>query len=215
MMDEAIATSSDNAMHWSSSDNGRLSLAGMTYGILARVPILQWANSPSPLIGHTEATATSLGLTKKPDSEIVLYTGNGHGSSGTNTRRFTTVGTNVGTGLTLTQSSTNGDSITVGRAMIASITYIDRANGYFNGARFGISKNASSLTTTIESLAAAQILGMVFAGEAAANAQGATGTVTITARLSAGDILRATTDTNPDNATASLVRFHVTELVRL
>lgn len=43
--DEAIATTGDNAMNWSSTDNGRLSLAGMTYSMRWTVPISQWSGS--------------------------------------------------------------------------------------------------------------------------------------------------------------------------
>lgn len=151
-------------------------------------------------------------LSSIADSEIELYTGAGHGSGGTNTRRFATVGTNRGAAMTLTQSSTNGDSILINVTGNYAISYHDRANNYFNGARFGVSKNASSLTTSIESLTPSQIVMMVFAGEAAANAQGATGTMARTLKLFKGDIIRATTDANPDNATTGLVRLAITQV---
>jgi hypothetical protein len=69
MCDEGVATTSDNAMHWSSSDNGRLSLAGMTYGIQFRVPITEFRGAQSALVGFTTATPTALGLVKSDKVE--------------------------------------------------------------------------------------------------------------------------------------------------
>ncbi len=169
---------------------------------------------PSATSYTVSDSSGNLSFKAVPDSQVVLYTGNGYGSAATNIRRFTTVGTNTGTGLTLAQSATNGDSITVAVTGIYAISYTDKANT-FTSARFGVSLTSSDLTIPIEGLPAAEIAVMNFAGESASNTQGATGSMSVTLRLTAGTIIRAQTDTNPNNTTANLTRLAVTQLVIL
>jgi hypothetical protein len=148
------------------------------------------------------------------DSEIVLHTGSGHGSPGTKIRTFTTVQVNIGSALTLTQSVADGDSVTINTDGIYTITYSDRINGSTSG-RMGISINASSLSTDIDSLAASEVLAYEFMGEAAANTQGDSTSVSVTRRLSAGDIIRPHDEGNNNNTDVGSSRFTVTQLVIL
>jgi hypothetical protein len=79
--------------------------------------------------------------------EIWLTTGNGLGSTNTTIRRFTNVTVNQGgTAMTLTQSSTNGDSITINEAGVYSFTLTDGKSGASSGV--AISKNSAQLTTS-------------------------------------------------------------------
>ena len=64
-----------------------------------------WATSPSEI-----SITNQLGTGKQA---VVLCAPNGYGSTNTRTRRYSTVVLNVGSALTLTQSATLGDSITV------------------------------------------------------------------------------------------------------
>ena len=82
-----------------------------------------------------------------PNSFIALDSGNGFGSTNTKIRRWTNVNANIGSDMTLTQSSTDGDSITINTTGIYSFTYTDRNSG--GTSYFGISLNGSDLTTNL------------------------------------------------------------------
>ncbi len=76
--------------------------------------------------GGLNFRSTSAGL-GSINSEIVLATHNGYGSGNTKVVRFTNVvANNGGTDLTLTQSSTNGDSITINTAGIYTVSWLHR-----------------------------------------------------------------------------------------
>lgn len=94
--------------------------------------------------GGTSAP-TWTGVTQK---EIFLTGGSGFGSTNTNVRRFTTITTNSGgSAMTLTQSSTNGDSITINEAGVYAITYCD-----FDSVTAGysiVTRNTASTSPTI------------------------------------------------------------------
>lgn len=86
--------------------------------------------------------------------EIILNTTNGYGSTGIYIRRWTNVERNVGTAMTLTQSATDGDSITINVAGIYGMCYVDN----FTGAQqFGISVNGA-IATMFHSLAQANVI---------------------------------------------------------
>ena len=94
--------------------------------------------------------------------EITLGDGNGHGSSSTKIRRFTTTVRSEGSGIL----SDSGDSSTLGREFTAlkrclvNVSYVDSAAA---GSVFlGISKNSNQLTTSINSITKAhrKVLGL-------------------------------------------------------
>ncbi len=150
-----------------------------------------------------------------PDSQITVYTGAGYGSAiGNRIRVFATVGTSVGSAITLTQDATNGWYFTINQTGIYAISYTDRANS-FTASRFGVSVDSSDLTLACDDLPSAEILTMTFAGDAAGGTQGATGTMSITTRLTAGRLLRAQTDGNANTTSRALARFSVTQLAVL
>lgn len=85
--------------------------------------------------------------------EIWLHGGNGYGATANKIKRYSTVKRNVGSSMTLTQDATNGDSITIVTAGVYAITMQDYStSGTLN---MGLSLNASSLTTAINSLSVA------------------------------------------------------------
>lgn len=90
-------------------------------------------------------------------SRITVHTGNGFGSSGTKIRRFTTIQDTIGSDIVYADSATNGASFTAVKKGWYAISLTD-----YSGVAsiLGISKDASNLTTAIQSLAADEILAM-------------------------------------------------------
>lgn len=86
------------------------------------------------------------GLTTK--SVIKLRQGNGRGSTNTRIRRYADIEINTGTDMTLAQSATNGDSITINTAGVYIVTLIERSSAA-GGDNIGVSKNSNQLTTDI------------------------------------------------------------------
>lgn len=118
-----------------------------------------------------------------PQSEVVLVSGNGFGSTATNIRRFSTTMVNTGTAITYSDSSTAGGLFTINENGIYSITYNDRSNA---GENIGITLNASSLTVAPGSLPYTELVGYVDI-QVSSN----TSTLSHTLRLSKGDLIRA------------------------
>lgn len=118
-------------------------------------------------------------------SEVWVYTTNGYGSSATMIRRWTTVGKNTGTAITLTQDSITGDKFTINSDGVYAITFIDQFN---TSQDMGISLNSSQLTTGIASITATDRIADVQTAGAnlPANCQ-------VTLALRAGDVIRAHT----------------------
>jgi hypothetical protein len=83
------------------------------------------------------------------DSSIRVDTANGYGSTATRIRRFSNVRDNIGNDIEYVASSVDGDSFVVKSAGIYHVSYTDN---FTAGQAFGISKNASSLSTSIVSL---------------------------------------------------------------
>lgn len=133
--------------------------------------------------GPTEISTKTSYMDKQERSEIRLDTGNGFGSTNTVIRRWTTVTKNVGTAFTLTQSATNGDSITINEDGNYAYTYRDNFSSSQAG---GISKNSAQLTTSINGITATNVLNMETSG-------GNTFFIEVTGMdfLSAGDVIRA------------------------
>jgi len=81
-----------------------------------------------------------------PNSSVIFDTGvSSNGSTNTTVRRFANVST-VGNALTATQSSTNGDSVTVNERGTYTISFTDVATGV-SGNYAAITVNGSALTT--------------------------------------------------------------------
>jgi hypothetical protein len=118
-------------------------------------------------------------------SEVRVLGVSGYGSSGTTTRRFTTVNTNTGSAITYASDATNGDTFTINQDGIYAINYGDQFNA---GANFGITLNSSSTSTATSSLAQSEVL--AYAVESTAND---CRPVSWTGFLPAGSVIRAQT----------------------
>jgi hypothetical protein len=126
------------------------------------------------------------------DHIVTVHTGNGHGSSSTKIRRFTTAMTNTGTAITYADSATLGASFTINEDGFYELFYADsRAGG---GCRYGASLNTASPTQAISSIGVAErILPNCVIVTAAVSAP-----ITRTVKLVATDIIRPHTDGTVD-----------------
>jgi len=139
-------------------------------------------------------------------SEVYLQTGSTFGSDSNNKiRRFSDVVRNVGPALTYTDSATAGLSITINEDGIYAIHYYEESSGGADD--FGISLNASSLTTGITSLTKTERIAL-------SSNQGTTlrGTVaSTTAILYKNDVIRPHSDAgsfvNTDRAYFRIVQL--------
>lgn len=134
------------------------------------------------------------------NSEVYVHTGNGHGSTNTAIRRFTTQVTNIGSAITYADSATAGASFTINEPGIYTIDYTDSIN--VGSRELGISKNSTQLTTVISAITAStRLAGAGITGGIAAH-------VSATSRCSPGDIIRAHDDgtLNENGAFASYFR---------
>ena len=119
--------------------------------------------------------------TPTTDSEISVDTGNGYGSTGVYVRSFTNVVANVGTAISYTADTTNGDYFTINADGVYAVSYTD---GTTTGDVLGISVNGAS-TTALNSLASARVLcqGSIPAGYIES--------CSATLALASGDVVRA------------------------
>lgn len=174
-----------------------------------RVPVVEFAGSQNSLVGYSEASESNLGLIKKVNGQIRLDSGSGHGSTNTTIRRFTNVTNSSGSSMTLTQSSTNGDSITINEDGVYSISYTDRVTT--SSGQHGISVNASALSGVsgrINNLAASERGISTYTLTTANNCS-------VTLRLSASDVIRAQTDGFGNESTGGEVQFVITQIAKL
>lgn len=139
--------------------------------------------------GGGGGSVASSSLTEAP--MIHLSHGNGYGSTNTMIRRFSRINKNsAGSHVTLTQSSTNGDSFTINTAGMYAICYGDFRNGDMAVA---ITVNDSAMTTTARTpITYAQGLRSMYNG-VSLNDYGNTCDVT---DLAVNDVVRAHSDGN-------------------
>jgi hypothetical protein len=116
-------------------------------------------------------------------SEIRLDSSNGHGSTNTAIIKWTTITTNTGSDLTLTQSATLGDSVTVNTAGNYTCYIAKDYNG--TGQPFGISVNSSELTTSIRTITLADRVAMQTVSDA-----NYVQAISTTRHFSASDVIR-------------------------
>ncbi len=120
------------------------------------------------------------------ENSLRVTTGNGYGSTATKIRRFTTIEEHIGSAISYTDSSTDGASFTINTSGLYTISFSDCFGG---GANLGVSRNASSLTTDVASLAVGERLAIEGTSGGSEPASFA-----ITKYLNAGDIIRPHTD---------------------
>lgn len=119
------------------------------------------------------------------DSIISLREPNGTGSTNIRVRRFKDIVENKGSALTLTQSATLGDFVTVNELGLYTITYNDEFDA---GNSLGVSKNSTELSTNIATINKIHRLCM-----ATASAGSDAESCSITVTLVKGDVIRAHT----------------------
>lgn len=113
-------------------------------------PSAQPSTSNSYLVGITTGAMVWEPI---PQSEIFLQGTTSYGSTATKVRRWITTVTNTGSAVTLTQSATNGDTLTVNESGSYAISYCDN---FYAASNMGISINASG-TTSVQSLPPSQV----------------------------------------------------------
>jgi hypothetical protein len=146
----------------------------------------------------TLPTSGTLATTTATKSRLRLETGNGHGSTNTVIRRYTTTVASVGSGTdyTYADSATAGMSVTINTAGFWAISLSDRAST--GATSFGISVNSAQLTTSILSITNTARLAISQTGSGA-NTTTQIGTVVY---LNANDVIRAHDDGGPDGTDA-------------
>lgn len=139
---------------------------------------------------------------------VELAAGNGHGSTNTKVRRFTTTQTNTGTAITYADSATGGASLTINVAGIYAISYRDSraADGYAHG----VSLNSAQLTTNIDAITDSYRIAMNVANSSVFAASAIT--VSRTLRLLAGDVIRPHTNGTPDSTSAVTSFFSISKV---
>lgn len=127
------------------------------------------------------------------ESEVIVHTGNGHGSTNTKIRRFTTIDQNVGSDITYADSATLGGSFTINQTGVYAMYSQDVGQNLD-----AITRNANG---TLNPTAAntSQILAI----------QGTTGTnaksISRVAKLIAGDVVRVHTNGSNTDTTAAVL----------
>jgi hypothetical protein len=166
-----------SSVSFMSSTNTPLNLAGVTFTVSIKVPIVGWSATETQEVSLTQAV-----LKQESDSQIKLNTANGYGSTGTFIRRFLNTLESTGDSVTYIDSAINGSSFVINEDGVYNISYTDNLTGV-NGR--GISLNAS-ITTQVASLPVANVL--------AVSAGSALESVSWQGTLKVGDIIRPHTD---------------------
>ena len=139
------------------------------------------------------------------DHSVFVTTGNGHGSTNNQIRRFTTTQSSSGSAITYADSATLGATFTINTAGLYAISYADSCTSAVQN--FGVSLNSAQLTTNIVLITAANRLGMTFSVGA-----GLGNVITIVALLAAGDVLRPHDAGSNNDATAAGSYFSVRKI---
>jgi hypothetical protein len=174
------------------SGSGDLSNTNLHYKFTARVPISGW-------------TSTSSGTLTAPRTQAWLASINGFGSSNTAIARFSFINSQTGN-ITITQSATLGDSITINEEGIYSVS---ENVSLGNTGVAGISVNSNQLTTNLATITTTNRL--CAAQVSAADVTAACGT---SIHLNVGDVLRvhAASSGNSNGANGADSTFIVTKV---
>ena len=135
-------------------------------------------------------------------TEIFLTGGNGHGSTNTKIRRFTTEVKNIGSAVTYDDSVIDGASFTINEPGKYIITYVDRETS--GVPTVGLSLNSTQLTTNINVIISTDRL---ISRELYYGAS-----LTVSRQFKSGDIIRAHTQGGALATTAYQVFFRITKV---
>jgi len=136
------------------------------------------------------------------NSEVHVHTGNGYGSVNNKIRRFTTIQKNIGTAITYADSSTLGTSFTINEDGVYAMSYTD---DHATTMTMGVSVNTTQGNTNIQDIAVATRVVQHNI------ATGAFSTVSVTTRLSVGDVIRPHSDGNGVGVT-NRVSFRIVKI---
>lgn len=142
------------------------------------------------------------------DQHVIVTTGNGHGSTNTRIRRFTTTLSSAGNAITYADSGTDGGSFTINDAGLYEVFYSDGHTTDDSPTQMGISINSNQLTTGIQSITAANRIAFFSAYRGGVLAASSCSTII---RAAAGDVIRAHNggDSLPDSTTAAVTKLSV------
>lgn len=135
---------------------------------------------------------------------IRLRTANGHGSTNTCIRRFTTTVSSIGNAITFADSASLGSTFTINEKGIYAVTYTGESRAAGN-APMGLSLNSAQLTTSIASITDADRLALFDTSAGTFR-----GHVSWTGYLDVGDVIRAHTAGTMDATTT--VGFTIAKL---
>lgn len=140
------------------------------------------------------------------NNQLIYEQGNGHGSSSTRIRRFTTAVLNTTSDITFADSATLGSSFTIRNTGLYNIHYQDMKIGA--NATIGISVNSASVTSPIDTVTYAN------GGRGFTQTPGALlpGSLSTTLYLLTGDVVRAHTDGTLDATTEQTTVFNITKI---
>jgi hypothetical protein len=149
------------------------------------------------------AGGSSGGGVNTSPSDIRLDSSNGYGSTNTVISKWNTVTTNTGSDLTLTQSATDGDSITVDTSGWYNIIHIKDFGAA--GRSFGISVNSTQLTTDIKSITSTHRIVASVSTSANFYLSVTSGSI----YLAATDVIRAHSDGGADGSNSATAMLRV------
>lgn len=136
------------------------------------------------------------------DHSVMVTTGNGHGSTNTKIRRFTTTQSTTGTAITYADSATLGATFTINETGFYNIYYLD--NSSTTTIEHGVSRNSTQLTTNVSAITAADRLMMC--GQADADGKLA---VSRTVLLAAADVIRPHSNGVPNSTSVAYSVFAI------
>ncbi len=138
---------------------------------------------------------------KAVTSEVTDTTGAGHGSIATKIRRLETQHTLTGTAITRTYSSTQGNLYLINEDGKYQINYVEHHTSQY---QWGISRNSTQLTTSLNGTIATTILNVALSPNTVESGL----CVSWTGRLYVGDLIRPHTDGGP-TSTDVFARFNI------
>lgn len=158
-----------------------------------------WASTPS-IIALSPSNRGSL----QEISEVQVTGIAGYGATGTRIFYFVTTDINVGTGVTFSNSSTNGASFTINEQGMYKMEF---SHDYNAAGAFGISLDASSLTASIATLANTEKLAVAVTSAADQHLQ-----VSAEKRLYPGQIVRAHGNAGASGVNSGLSTFRIVKI---
>lgn len=205
---DAAATLGNGWYCWvRNSGTGTITLDPNGAELIEGAATLVLAPGFAALVSSTGTALYAITVAPPPgDHAIKVVAGNGHGSTNTKIRRFTTTQYSVGSHITYADSAANGASFTIaaGGAGLYAIEYSDNTGA--SASVHGVSLNSSELTTSVSSINVATLL------TAAAAPADMLQPCTTIVRLAAGDVVRPHTVGTQDETFSNRVWFHIRKI---